>query len=61
MKKSAILMAAAFLTVTLSACTNGVQCEYPREQYEAWQSYDKCGAAKTDRKAVRTFNRTLEK
>lgn len=60
MKKSAILMAAA-LTITLSACSNGVQCEYPREQYEAWQSYDKCTTAKTERKAVRTFNRTLEK
>lgn len=60
MKKSAILMAAAFLTVSLSACTNGVQCEYPREQYQAWQSYDKCTTA-TDRTAVRTFNKTMEK
>lgn len=68
MKKTTTLMAAAVLTLAISACGTykPYECDYyPREHYEAWQ--ENCDTASMskettrERRVIRTFNESLEK
>lgn len=68
MKKLSTLAFAMLLTVSVAACGTSNNCDYyPREHYEAWQ--EDCRATNVTKavetvretRAVRSFNRSLEK